>query len=286
MVVVIAVLVSGEIEFVAAMVRQGGMAAACEPDDDRCVLPAGSCLMKLHVSVTKSALATAKRPYRAVLHPGKRRTYEEFVRFATLSSTVSPADLEATVSLMVQWLEDTASSGQECDLGPLGRSRLGVKGSFARVPRRLLAKDLRLTLSWIFPRRLQERVAVLAAKGSVRKVETKAQAPVVRVVRAYNSEARAWVADAWQAGSILHIKGINLKFDPDDPEVGVFLQSQTGTAVRLGSYLGVFDRNVQVEVPESLAGSQRLRMEMRRRNRRGGLESSVWPAMLSELELG
>ena len=73
---------------------------------------------------------------RIVVHPGAGSSFDDFVSFAE-SSTVRRADVLAVMACAEEWITRQASNGREVDLGPLGRSRLGMRGKFKGLPEQI-----------------------------------------------------------------------------------------------------------------------------------------------------
>ncbi len=108
-----------------------------------------------------SIQANTLRPgtYRVILHTGTRATFEDFIRHAEGGSTVTRADAVAVLTAAAEWVRQLAFQGREADLGPLGRSRLGMKGSFDTIPDRIEDADVTLSIAWVLPGPLKRAVA-------------------------------------------------------------------------------------------------------------------------------
>ncbi|MBN2588227.1 MAG: hypothetical protein JXA96_00060, partial [Sedimentisphaerales bacterium] len=99
---------------------------------------------------------------RVVLHTGKRLSYDDFLDHAASSTLLSKTDCIAVLDCAARWLGISAGRGREADLGPLGRSRLGMKGKFKAAPERLENSDVQMSMSWILPNTLKKTVAKVA----------------------------------------------------------------------------------------------------------------------------
>jgi len=209
--------------------------------------------------------------YRAILQPGSRISFDEFLDSAVEGTTLSRADIMAVTSCINRWIVNWAGRGREVDLGPLGRSRLGVRGSFDKPPQELNAGDLELSLGWIFTTEIREQIRGVGRKATLEKVGPKTQLPSVDAVRAFDSQDSEWKLSCWKAGSTLHLEGDRLKFDRRRKDEGLFYKpfSAKGSTKwkRLDTYLNVFPKNVYVLIPEELAGLGNLKICIRRRVR-------------------
>lgn len=221
--------------------------------------------MSWRISVVRSGVGT--REYRAAVQSDHRKSFADFIKHAEKATTVSSADIKAVVEQMAVWILTCAESGDTCDLHDLGGSVLGVKGGFDTHPRELRRDDIELTISWILSPRIRDAVRKMTRSVKVEIVEAKPRDPVVDHVETLMGSS-SWMKNVWKAGRTLHVSGINLKFDAQREDEGVFLIStSTGEAVRMPLYHDLFPKHVKCVVPENLEGSGEMELELRRRRR-------------------
>ncbi len=221
--------------------------------------------MSVKVSSVPSVIAGGR--YRLVLHTAGALGFDAFLAFAERSSTVTRADALAVLERAATWVVACAAEGRECELGPLGRSRLGLKGVFDQRPERILDEDVRLTVSWVFPPKLREEVRTAGGRLSRDQVQSRPADPQIDAVRGFIGGLNQWQDGAYQAGGALELIGHRLKFNRARVDEGVFLAAMDGTEPyhRVQQYLQIFPRKVVCVIPPELAGSGGLRVELRKR---------------------
>ncbi len=199
---------------------------------------------------------------RAVLLPGDKASFDDFLDHAAAASTVGRADALAVVEMMVGWIEQQAASGREVDFGPLGQTRLGIAGSFASDDDALRPDDWRLTIGWQVTRRLQARVDRRAKKAGLGRRPRPNRGPYVATV----TDLMSGSADVYTPGGLLELRGSRLKFDTTQADEGVFFRPAAGgPEVRAENYIVVFPKTVQAQVPPAVTGPQRLIIRRRLR---------------------
>jgi hypothetical protein len=206
--------------------------------------------------------------YRVVLHTGTRATFEDFIRHVEGGSTITRADAVAVLTAAAEWVRSRAARGREADLGPLGRSRLGMRGTFESIPERVEDADVTLTVGWVLPGPLKRAVA-RAGRELVR--ERVAPAPKTP----HPVEARRTLPDGvpdpqpgrYQPGQALCVRGARLDYDATRPDEGVFLLDASGSATRVSQVFTNEPKQVAFLMPPDAAGPYTL--ELRRRHPRG-----------------
>ena len=199
---------------------------------------------------------------RAVLLPGDKAAFDDFLDHAATASTVGRADALAVVEMMAGWIEQQAANGREVDFGPLGQTRLGIAGSFASDDDALRHDDWRLTIGWQVARRLQARVDRRAKKAGLGRRPRPNSGPYVATV----SDLMTGTADVYTPGGLLELRGTRLKFDASQSDEGVFFRPAAGGAeVRADRYVVVFPKTVQPQVATTLIGPQHLIIRRRLR---------------------
>ena len=179
-----------------------------------------------------SIQANRLRPgtYRVILHTGTRATFEDFIRHVEGGSTITRADALAVLTAAAEWVRGLAFQGREADLGPLGRSRLGMKGSFATIPDRIEDADVALSIAWVLPGPMKRAVA----KGGTRLVRRRVE-PAPK--RPNPLEARRILSGGlldpqpgrYAAGEAMRVSGARLDYDAGRPDEGLFLVPADGS---------------------------------------------------------
>ncbi|MBN2448198.1 MAG: hypothetical protein JXO22_15830, partial [Phycisphaerae bacterium] len=186
----------------------------------------------MKVSVQESPMRPGT--YRVVLHTGRRAAFDEFLRHVEESSTITRADALAVLTAAADWLHQQAAGGREADLGPLGRSRLGMKGVFASMPQRIEDADVTLSIGWVLPRALRRGVTLAGRKLPRERVEPAPKQPSI-------AEARRILAGAepdphpgrYTPGEPLRLYGARLNYDTSRADEGVFLVAEDHSVTRV-----------------------------------------------------
>jgi len=212
--------------------------------------------------------------YRVVLHTGARTTFESFLAHAEGRSTVTRADIVAVLAEVVEWVEFQATQGREVDLGPMGRSRLGMKGQFEERPKEIEDKDVRLTIGWVLPRALKEDVAKAGVKLVRHRVSSLPKAPDI-------TEARAVLANTQPApelsryvpGMPLCLTGERLDYDLAQPDEGVYLIAPGVPEIRITTAGRVTPTEILFTMPPDATGAYTLQVRRRHPKQTGPLMS-------------
>ena len=203
---------------------------------------------------------------RVVLHTGRRFSYDDFLDHASMSSTLSRSDCIAVLDCAARWLESSAANGREADLGPLGRSRLGMKGKFKAVPERLDAGDVQMTMSWILPNSLKQSVAQAAGGIDKKRVQPDEKKPDVMLAlnELCGGEPES-KKNTYTPGKILKIVGNRLNYYLTHDDEGVFVTDESGSTRKIEEVATVQPKQIVCLMPNDLHGS--LKLEVRRRTK-------------------
>lgn len=228
--------------------------------------------MSIKISLQENSLKPGSQ--RAVLHTGRALNFEEFQEYCEAKSSLSATDALTVAHLMEEWIAFNAAKGQEVDLGPLGRSRLGMKGSFTDSPKRILDKEVQLTLSWIFPRKLKDRVAKAGAKLVRQRVNPVDKSPFVQQIKALDINGQLLPREnIYIPGQFIRIYGARLKFNPSADDEGVFIQKGKKQPTKLTEVLRITQQELLVRIPEDITGKCKLRVVRRHPAKTGEL---IW----------
>lgn len=203
--------------------------------------------------------------FRVVLHTGDSKDYEDFLQFTRQSTTISRADAIAVLTVAAEWIAARAKEGREVNLGPIGRSRLGMKGSFDSFPERVEDGDVQLTISWILPNKLKRQVAAAGGQLARQRIAPRPKAPmVVSVRRVLDNATPAQLPDRYVADSVLRVYGARLDYDNNMEDEGVFLIDEHNDAVRVQRVFVNSPSRLLILMPADASGNYRL--EVRRRH--------------------
>ena len=221
----------------------------------------------MKISVQDNPLKAGQK--RIVLHTGRRFTLEQFLAHAEGSSTLTRADCLAVLNCAAEWVKTAAASGREADLGPLGRSRLGMKGTFDGSDEKIEDADVKMTISWILPPEMK-RFAAKAGNNVLReRTEAKDKAPAVAgAVRILPDARLDDTANRYGPGQPLRIDGWRLNYDTSQPDEGVFLIAEDGSETKIETVVSVMPKQLVVMMAADAAGIYRL--EVRRRHKTAG----------------
>ena len=199
---------------------------------------------------------------RAVLLRGDKAGFDAFLEHCEDASTVGQADALAVVQMMVGWIEQHAAFGREVDFGPLGQTRLGMRGVFEPGEESIRPDEWRLTIGWEVARRLCARVDQRAKQAGLERRPRPSRGPFVASV----VDLMSGSADTYTPSGLLELRGSRLKFDTARADEGVFLRPAAGgPEVRLERYLSVFPTTVNTQILATVAGTQVLIVRRRTR---------------------
>ena len=206
--------------------------------------------------------------YRVVLHTGGRASFEDFIRHVEGGSTVTRADALAVLTAAAEWVRSLAFQGREADLGPLGRSRLGMRGSFDAIPERVEDADVTLTITWVLPGALKRAVARGGARLVRRRIEPAPKRPNPLEARRILSGG---VPDSqpgrYVAGEALRVSGARLDYDAARPDEGLFLVADDASETRVEQVFTNEPAQLAFLMPSDASG--RYTVLIRRRHPRG-----------------
>ncbi len=206
--------------------------------------------------------------YRVILHTGTRATFEDFIRHVEGGSTVTRADAVAVLTAAAEWVRQLAFQGREADLGPLGRSRLGMKGVFDTIPERIEDADVTLNIAWVLPGALKRAVAKAGRDLIRERVEPTPKGP-------NPAEARRIMTDGvpderpgrYTPGQAMLLHGTRLDYDAARPDEGVFLIAEDQSETRVAQVFTNAPKQVAFLMPPDASGPYVV--EARRRHPRG-----------------
>jgi hypothetical protein len=205
---------------------------------------------------------------RIVLHTGRRFSFEDFICHAVGSSTLTRADVLAVFNCAEQWIRQATAAGREADLGLLGRTRLGMKGSFTGEPQRLEDTDIEMTVNWILPPSIKRFAAVKGSDIIRKKTAPNDKNPAPgEARRILDNATEDPLANRYAPGKPLAIYGNRLNFDTTRDDEGVFLIAPEAGEQKIGQVISAMPKKIMCIVPAESSGSYRL--QVRRRHKKG-----------------
>ncbi len=202
--------------------------------------------------------------YRLVLHTGDLATFEDFIRHAEGGSTITRADAVAVLTAAAEWVRRRAGEGREADLGPMGRSRLGMKGVFETIPDRVEDADVTLTISWVLPGAMKRAVAKAGAKLVRERVEPEPKRPnLVEARRILSGGTPDEQPGRYLPGEPIRLYGARLDYDPTRPDEGVFLVAAGGVETRVELVAINTPKQVLFIMPTDASGAYHVHVRRR-----------------------
>lgn len=219
-----------------------------------------------------------KGGFRAILSRGKKSPVNEFLKYCEANSSVSRIDAAAVLEFMADWIADNARDGREADFGPVGQSRLGIKGDFQEQGDWVEETEIQLTCGWQVSRSLARRVEQTGRESAKERIQQKPKSPEIHSVKSVASNQER----VYTPGNILEIRGQYLKFNPKRADEGIFLRrAEEDSEARLEYYQTIFPKKIVALVPSYLSGRQNLFIRSRPRTK-GPLREFLFPEVLRE----
>ncbi len=216
----------------------------------------------MRVSVQENTIKPGT--YRLVLHTGRLATFEDFIRHAEGGSTITRADAVAVLTAAAEWVRQRAFEGREADLGPLGRSRLGMKGVFETIPDRVEDADVTLTISWVLPGAMKRAVGKAGEDLVRERIEPDPKLPnLVEARRILPGGTPDEHPGRYVPGGAMRLYGARLDYDASLIDEGVFLVAAGGTETRVELVAINSPKQVLFIMPTDATGSYGIRVRRR-----------------------
>ena len=216
----------------------------------------------MRISIQENTLRPGT--YRVILHTGDRATFEDFINHAEGGSTLTRADAVAVLTSAAEWVRRRAFEGREADLGPLGRSRLGMRGTFDAIPDRVEDADVTLTISWVLPGAMKRAVGNAGAELVRQRVEPDPKLPnpqeARRILPGGTPDEQP---GRYVPGGAVRLYGARLDYDAGLIDEGVFLVSEGGIETRVERVVINEPKQVMFLMPDAATGSYHLRVRRR-----------------------
>ncbi len=181
--------------------------------------------------------------------PGHTFTLDEMARNIERGSSLTVADVQGAVIALKNQIRSALAQGHKVRIDGIGTLELSAKGLADSHEARLDSKQLDIVFHP--DSQLRSHVRIFAEQE---RVASSVRAPVPEQF----TDAISKRSDAYMVRSGGKLYGHTLKFDPDDPDQGIFFVSEDGDRTRVVSYSHVADRWVYFSTPAGLVGPQRL----------------------------
>ncbi len=219
----------------------------------------------MKISIQPNPVKSGK--YRVVLHTGRIEAMESFLKYAETSSTVGRSDVRAVFEVARNWIVFNASDGQEVDLGPLGRSRLGMKGDLTDIDQKIMDSDVEMSISWILPNEMKNEIRTLGDEILREHIGPDSKAPEILTARLIMPDSTdCHIANSYQSSSPLRLSGYRLDYDYKNEDEGVFLIPDglmASDALKVGRMMQIKPNEIILIMPDLVSGQQTV--EIRRR---------------------
>lgn len=180
-------------------------------------------------------------------------------RMLKRGTTLTAADLHATLTLLCDTIADELSEGNHVNLS-MASFRPGINGMFRHPEDDWDATRHHLKAVIVPGARLSQKLKKVRPQKASRPVV----APVLLEFRDFHSGIINQQITPHGMGEIV---GKNLKYHPERSDEGIFLKPQTGAIIRIPIVATVGDARLLFSIPEALsAGSYRLEVRARPRD--------------------
>jgi hypothetical protein len=207
--------------------------------------------MPLKISIRKNYLPSNPSPY---VVRSNSSDVVEFDRFVDLMAkgrtTLTKTDIVAAMQLYREELESLLADGMTVKT-PTGSFYACASGCMDSMDESFLpgVQDRNHDLCIHHRPERGFEANVLSGLRIVREESSDPKAPSVQSLSSSLSDA----PDSTKPGDALQLRGLRLKFDPADPEEGVFFVDSAGTPTRSAAFPLVTPRAVIALVPSGLA---------------------------------
>lgn len=178
---------------------------------------------------------------------GRKVTLEAMVPNITAKTSLSESDIRGVITALIKEVQVAVSAGDTVEIDGLVTFVLGLSGSYPTAKQHLTHETAQMKLR-IYPD--THLVAAVMATTKLEHVVDSVKAPVVTSFFDVSSNQ----FNVYTPGSIVRLQGNNLKFEPLNPDEGVFLFDGT-TEHRLTVYSVNGRRQLDALVPLDITGS-------------------------------
>jgi predicted histone-like DNA-binding protein len=189
------------------------------------------------------------------------------------ASTLSPADIHATLVAFTELIESELLAGNWVALEGIGIITTSLSGRIAG-PTDPLPEDSKVEIGFRADNRLRKN---LRANADRERIDPSDQAPLLL---ALNLKVGSVLPDIAPT-NVLELEGDRLKINESELDEGVFLVPPGAAALRVVNYLSNGDKKLLFALPTGLASGEAYTLQVRnRRTRSIVLRTTTWPTLL------
>lgn len=177
---------------------------------------------------------------------GQRVGLEAMIERIVARTTLSTSDVQAAVTALTEEIRTVLARGDTAAIDGLATFNTSLSGNFASPDATISRDNAQLGLVIQVDSRFQ---ATIASAVSYERVVRDVKVPIITSF--YDVATAAF--DRYTPGSIIHLQGDNLKFDPARPDEGLFLRNG-GDEMRVSVYANAGARQLDALVPVTLSG--------------------------------
>ncbi len=181
--------------------------------------------------------------------PGHTFTLDDMAKIIQRGTALTEVEVQGVIIALTNQIKTRLTRGDQVRIDGIGTLKLSAKELSDSHTARLNSQQLDI----VFHPDVQLRSHV-RAYAKTKRVDVGVRIPFPKQF----TDAASKRHDAYTPGGSSKLYGSTLKFNPDDPDQGIFFENEDGDRTRATIYLHVADRWVYFDVPAGLAGPQML----------------------------
>jgi len=214
----------------------------------------------------------------------QRLSTENFVEHTVNATSLTESEVRGVLRQLQSYLVRELAAGNTVDIEELGIWSVSIPGSWPKSEAsniHIAAGKTPVRVNFrpkpVFSQKVSGQ-ATFELEGALQR-----EPSIENVVFANTGER-----NVWEAGQSLFVYGEDIKFDPSDPEQGVFLRLPDGSERRIDNYPINHGGRCLFLVPQDLEGTGSLRLKLCIRYRRskssppGSLRETLYQIPLQE----
>ncbi len=205
---------------------------------------------------------------------GKTVRLKQMISNIVAKTTLDRVNVEIVVMALIAEVIAILVAGDSAIIDGLVRFNTSISGSFESNEAIVTRDNVRLNVLAHGNRALASAVV---SKASYSREASRSKAPLVDVF----FDAAAKVYDRYTPGSIVCLKGENLKFNPDNDDEGVFI-SDGATEIRLTPYVRAGNKQIDTQIPPGASGALTITVRARY-TRNGDLRQGIYRYQVTEV---
>jgi hypothetical protein len=180
---------------------------------------------------------------------------EKLIESISFGSTVTPPDCKAVLACLERVVADSLASGLSVNLGFINL-KPSIKGKFSALDEPFMKGKHKIRVTAVASGRLIRAVTEKANPSRVSSVT-----PGPEILRMHNSTLER--PRVIRSGDLMELRGLRLKFNKEDTNVGVFFLKEDGSRIRAAEYSLINNTLVTFKAPEGLEWNQPLVLEVK-----------------------